>query len=1157
MKNNKIKIIALFSAVFFLTTASVAFADDPIPPDITPPVITVLGDGSVSVTQNSAYIDTGATAADDIDGDITAQILTVNPVNVSIPGTYTVTYNVSDIAGNTAVQVARAVTVTPLTATVHLTVVTDTQVLYDSDETVSSCESSPNSGIFTVSGYCAVIQSGLANDWTWYGTDGFLNSLGGVANDFSNNMYMYWGWFGDLTYGETSLNAHTVTQGEHLLLNYNINPLKLTVSNSSPAQHDTVTFTLLQFGLDSNFNPVWIPATGGSVAINGISQTVGDDGTYSATVDSTDPYIISGNKTGFINSDTITLNPTAVTVNETVLIHLTVVTDTQVLYDSDETVSSCESSPNSGIFTVSGYCAVIQSGLANDWTWYGTDGFLNSLGGVANDFSNNMYMYWGWFGDLTYGETSLNAHTVTQGEHLLLNYNINPLKLTVSNSSPAQHDTVTFTLLQFGLDSNFNPVWIPATGGSVAINGISQTVGDDGTYSATVDSTDPYIISGNKTGFINSDTITLNPTAVTVNETVLIRNGDTIIYQGIIPLPTAGTVSITDNAGNAHLVNADSVLGILYSISQTNTEFSLSNLQYYISFNSLYLKCLTPEGSAPLCDNWQYVVNNNTPTTGMDLTLLSGGENIVLYFGNPHQIIFDKTTVNVNESFTATAQKYNYLDNTWGPLLEVTIGASQPNPNDPFNPTIITSAKVDVNGSVTLIISNAGTYDVGIAEDFYFPSYAVTVNAADSGGGGGGGETITPPVFSVQNALNYLASVQSADGSFAGSSLYTDWAGIAIGAAGESGIIRTNILLYMNARNSIDSLLTENERRAIALLSLGQNPYSFNGTNYISAITNTFDGAQFGDSSLTNDDIFALIPLASAGYTANDEIITKDITFILGKQLSNGSWENSVDLTAAAVQALYPFNSTPGVSSALATAGPYLQNAQGNDGGWGNISSSSWAGQAMNVLGAEWTKNGKTILDYLSTQQATDGAALAPSETLQNRIWATSYAIPAALGKPWNLIMQPVSKPIAAPSGGGGGGSGGGSAGNNNTPATNPAATTADSDTISQNLPESLPVNPTALQKTEEVKITVLPPAAINTQNPEPEPKIKTPAVATNVNTQTTQSPLQTDKTDTLIENNLAAALGNKGNSALVIPLVLSSGAFLSLMYFVARRFFE
>src|SRR3989344_4956929 len=121
--------------------------------------------------------------------------------------------------------------------------------------------------------------------------------------------------------------------------------------------------------------------------------------------------------------------------------------------------------------------------------------------------------------------------------------------------------------------------------------------------------------------------------------------------------------------------------------------------------------------------------------------------------------------------------------------------------------------------------------------------------------------------------------------------------------------------------------------------------------------------------------------MARNSATHLSQMMTKDITFILGKQLSNGSWENSVDLTAAAVQALYPFNSTPGVSSALATAGPYLQNAQGNDGGWGNISSSSWAGQAMNVLGAEWTKNGKTILDYLSTQQATDGAALAPSET--------------------------------------------------------------------------------------------------------------------------------------------------------------------------------
>jgi hypothetical protein len=47
----------------------------------------------------------------------------------------------------------------------------------------------------------------------------------------------------------------------------------------------------------------------------------------------------------------------------------------------------------------------------------------------------------------------------------------------------------------------------------------------------------------------------------------------------------------------------------------------------------------------------------------------------------------------------------------------------------------------------------------------------------------------------------------------------------------------------------------------------------------------------------------------------------------------------------------------------------------------------------------------------LGAQQAIDGAALSSSDTTENRIWGTSYAIPAALGKQWSEIMQSVSKP--------------------------------------------------------------------------------------------------------------------------------------------------
>ena len=65
----------------------------------------------------------------------------------------------------------------------------------------------------------------------------------------------------------------------------------------------------------------------------------------------------------------------------------------------------------------------------------------------------------------------------------------------------------------------------------------------------------------------------------------------------------------------------------------------------------------------------------------------------------------------------------------------------------------------------------------------------------------------------------------------------------------------------------------------------------------------------------------------------------------------------------------------------------------------------------MNALDASWTSDGKTTGNYLGAEQSPDGAVLPSSDTLQNRIWATSYAIPAALGKDWGDIMQSVLKP--------------------------------------------------------------------------------------------------------------------------------------------------
>ena len=79
--------------------------------DTTAPVITRLGSATVSLNVGETYSDAGATATDNVDGNITSSIVTVNPVNVNTAGTYTVTYNVSDAASNAATQVTRSVTV--------------------------------------------------------------------------------------------------------------------------------------------------------------------------------------------------------------------------------------------------------------------------------------------------------------------------------------------------------------------------------------------------------------------------------------------------------------------------------------------------------------------------------------------------------------------------------------------------------------------------------------------------------------------------------------------------------------------------------------------------------------------------------------------------------------------------------------------------------------------------------------------------------------------------------------------------------------------------------------------------------------------------------------------------------------------------------------
>ena len=83
--------------------------------DIIPPVITMLGSSPVFVEFGASYSDFGATAFDNVDGNLTASIVTSSTVNPNKIGIYNVTYNVTDTAGNAATTVTRVVKVVDTT----------------------------------------------------------------------------------------------------------------------------------------------------------------------------------------------------------------------------------------------------------------------------------------------------------------------------------------------------------------------------------------------------------------------------------------------------------------------------------------------------------------------------------------------------------------------------------------------------------------------------------------------------------------------------------------------------------------------------------------------------------------------------------------------------------------------------------------------------------------------------------------------------------------------------------------------------------------------------------------------------------------------------------------------------------------------------------
>ncbi|MDO6595949.1 DUF5011 domain-containing protein [Oceanihabitans sp. 2_MG-2023] len=104
---------ALASGGSFTSSDTTNFCLGGVVADTEKPVITLTGSATINLTVGDTYTEQGATATDNIDGNLTSSIVISGTVNTSSAGTYTRTYNVSDAAGNAADPVSRTIVVSP------------------------------------------------------------------------------------------------------------------------------------------------------------------------------------------------------------------------------------------------------------------------------------------------------------------------------------------------------------------------------------------------------------------------------------------------------------------------------------------------------------------------------------------------------------------------------------------------------------------------------------------------------------------------------------------------------------------------------------------------------------------------------------------------------------------------------------------------------------------------------------------------------------------------------------------------------------------------------------------------------------------------------------------------------------------------------------
>ncbi|PIR97572.1 MAG: hypothetical protein COT91_00655 [Candidatus Doudnabacteria bacterium CG10_big_fil_rev_8_21_14_0_10_41_10] len=279
--------------------------------------------------------------------------------------------------------------------------------------------------------------------------------------------------------------------------------------------------------------------------------------------------------------------------------------------------------------------------------------------------------------------------------------------------------------------------------------------------------------------------------------------------------------------------------------------------------------------------------------------------------------------------------------------------------------------------------------------------------------------TLFTPYFHLFGAFNE-SSVQS----YLEQNAENPWSTMAL-AALDADSIPTAYLKSANPTTAIAAAAP-----LLAITAIGGDPRIFGDTDLVAKLKSFFDGAQIGDTSTLNDDIFGILALRSAGVASSDDTVSKTKDFLLAKQNTDGGWgfvadsASDTNMTAVGILALLQAG-LPSSGSAVQEALSYLQTAQNEDGGFpydpqssfgadSDSASTAWVVWALNALSinpASWTKSAGNPISYLDSLQNETGYVgfqSADEQATSFSVVTTAYAVIALSGKTLPLqLSQP------------------------------------------------------------------------------------------------------------------------------------------------------